>query len=147
MPGTFIICSTFGKNPAGRKMERIIKSFYFICCFSILISCNSNSLKQDQAEKTIREFLSTNTIQTSNGIVSAQTIHKIGKTNIFSQFNTSVKVYFNNKEGGQALALLFIFTRTPDNRWFLKSVEALDGPVQELSDWLKAREKLNIAVQ
>lgn len=127
-------------------MKTIKQAIYLICVFSILLSCTSNSLKQDQAEKTIREFLSGNSFETSKEIISPQTIQKIEKTNIFSQFNTSVKVYFKNKEGRKDFTLLFIFSRTPDNKWFLESIEGVDGTTQELSDWLKTKKNLNIAV-
>lgn len=119
-----------------------------ISCFAILGSCNeSNSLKQDRAEDGIRKYLSANSFETSQGAISSQTIQSIGKTNIFTQFNTSVKVYFNSKEPGQKLALLFIFTRTTGNDWFLESIESLDNTVPEITDWVRTRKNLKIAIQ
>ncbi len=128
-------------------MKKLNQIFYILCGFAILFSCNSNSLKQDQAEKTIREFLNTNSFETSKEVISPQTIQKIEETNIFSQFNTSVKVHFNNNESAQGLILSFIFTRTPDNKWFLQSIETQGSTSQELSEWLKTKKHLNIAVQ
>lgn len=129
-------------------MKAIKLSLYLICSLVFLLSCNitSNSLKQENAENTIRKFLSINTIETSEVIISPQTIKKIGNTNIFSQFNTSVKVYFSGKDG-QDRMLLFIFTRTAKNKWFLQSVEEVGEPIKGLSDWLSTKKKLNIAVQ
>jgi len=74
------------------------------------------------------------------------TVQKIGKTNIYAQFHTSVRVYFKRKDE-QILTLLFDFTRTSNNKWFLKSVEGLDDPIQELSNWLKINKNVNIAAQ
>ncbi len=127
-------------------MKKIKPSLYFICCFTIFISCNNNSLTQANAEKTIREFLSTHTIKTSTLEVSPSTIQTIAKTNVYSQFNTSVKVSFKSKVD-ENIMLLFLFTRTPRNKWFLKSVEGLDGPIQELENWLNTNKHLNIAAQ
>ena len=127
-------------------MKRIKQSLFFICCFTVFISCNRNALTQENAEKTIREFLSTHRISTSTVELSPSAIKKIEKTNIYSQFNTSVRVSFNSKNE-QGFTLLFDFTRTPKNKWFLKSVEEVDGSTQELSDWLNRNKKLNIAAQ
>jgi len=127
-------------------MKRIKISLFFIYCCIALTSCNRNSLTQENAESTIREFLKTNSIVTSELEVSPATVRKIGKTNIYSQFYTNVKVEFNtiNKAG---LTLLFDFKRTPNNKWFLKSVEGVNGSLQEHSNWLKANKNLNIAAQ
>ena len=129
-------------------MKRSKQLLYLIWCFVILLSCNinSNSLKQGKAEKAIRDFISKNRIETSEVVVTPQSISKIEKTNIYSQFNTSVRVNFNIKDE-HGFTLLFDFTRTPDNKWFLKSVEGVDGPIQGLSDWLQTKKNLNIAVQ
>lgn len=127
-------------------MNRIKQSLFLICCCITLTSCNSNSLTQENAEKTIREFLTTHNIKTSELEVSPATVRKIGKTNIYSQFHTSVRVDFNSKDE-QSLTLLFDFTRTPSNKWFLKSVEGVDGPIQELTNWLKTNKNVNIAAQ
>ena len=105
-----------------------------------------NSLTQANAETTIREFLSTHSITTSTLEVGPSTIQIIAKTNVYSQFNTSVRVSFRSKDD-EPFTLLFIFTRTARNKWFLKSVEGLDGPVQELENWLNTNKHLNIAAQ
>ena len=90
--------------------------------------------------------MSNHSIKTSKLEVSPSTIKKIEKTNIYSQFNTSVRVYFNSKQE-HGFTLLFDFTRTPDNKWFLKSVEGMDGPIQELTTWFTTNKNLNIAAQ
>ena len=126
-------------------MEIHNPTFFVVFGFVLLLSCNSNSLKQADAENTIRKFLANNSIETSKENVSPQTIKKIGKTNIYSQFNTSVRAYFTNKKGNEFI-ILFIFTRTPDNKWFLRSIEAETDVSQELKGWIKARKNLNVAV-
>lgn len=127
---------------------KIIKQLLaFICCFTVLVSCNSsNSLTQENAENTIRKFLTDHSIKTSNLEVSPAAIQKTGKTNIYAQFHTSVRVYFNSEEQ-QPFTLLFDFTRTPHNKWFLRSVEGIEGPLQELTNWLETNKNLNIAAQ
>lgn len=127
-------------------MKKIKPSLCLICYFTVFISCNSNSLTQANAEKTIREFLSTHRISTSTFEISSSTIQKIEKTNVYSQFDASVRVSFKSKNE-QGFTLLFDFTRTPKNKWFLKSVEEVDGSTQGLSDWLNRNKKLNIAAQ
>ena len=126
-------------------MKRIKQILYLFYCFTVLISCNSNSLTQENAEETIRTFLSDHSINTSRLEVSPSTVRKIEKTNIYAEFNTSVRVNFNSKD--ESFTLLFDFTRTPNNKWFLKSVEGVDGPIQELTNWLKTNKNLNIAAQ
>lgn len=128
-------------------MKCMAQSFYLLSCFALLLSCNkSNSLQWYQAENTIREYLFSNNIETAGGTVSQANIFKVEKPNIFAQFNTSVKVYFKNKTGGQGLPLLFVFSRTAKNKWFLSSVEPLDKPEPALAEWLKARQKLRVDV-
>jgi len=127
-------------------MNRIKQILYLIFCCIALTSCNSNSLTQENAEKTIRAFLTTHSIKTSELEVNPATVRKIGKTNIYAQFHTNVRVDFNSKSE-QNMKLLFDFTRTPSNKWFLQSVEGVDSPIQELTNWLKTKKNLNIKAQ
>lgn len=128
-------------------MKNINLSFCLICCLMIFVSCESNSLKQDNAESAIRGYVTNNRFETSKESINPEAIQKIGKTNVYTQFNTSVRVYFYNKEGKQHTRLLFIFTRTPRNKWFLESVESFEGASAELADWAKHKRKLKIPVQ
>jgi hypothetical protein len=124
-------------------MKQLTRIIYSICCLLVL-SCNWNGLKEEQAENTIRHFLAGNKLETPQTVITPETIAAFEKTNVFTQFNTSVKVHFNNRQGTQSTILRFIFTRTPKNKWFLTSVEAVDEPTQEIVNWFASKKKLDI---
>jgi len=129
-------------------MNNIKYLLILIYCCPAFISCNikSNSLTQENAEICIREFLASHSIKTSALEVSQTTIVKIGKTNIYSEYHTSVRTEFN-AGNDQTLTLLFDFTRKPGNKWFLKSVEEVDDPLPELTEWLNSNKSLQIVAQ
>ncbi len=121
--------------------------FYLILSCSLLFSCGkSNALKQEDAERTIKAYLTENTFETSQEIISVETIRKIDQTNVFTQFNTSVKVHFSGKPETRDSHLLFIFTRTPKNKWFLESIEAVGEVFSELAQWLTTKRQMNISI-
>lgn len=121
--------------------------FYLILSCSLLFSCGkSNALKQEDAERTIKAYLTENAFETNQEIISVKTIRKIDKTNVFTQFNTSVKVHFSGKPETRDSHLLFIFTRTPKNVWFLESIEAVGEVSPELEQWLATKRKLKVKV-
>ena len=125
-------------NAAKKKMVLCV------LLLALLTSCNSNRLMQADAEKVIKEYLSNNPIEISGETLNSSSIKKIGATNIFSQFNTSIRVFFDTM-AGQEITLLFIFTRTPKNKWFLKSIEEDKKSRPELADRV-SRKKLHIPV-
>lgn len=127
-------------------MKKIIHFLFIIFCSIASSSSKSNSLTQENAEKSIREFLTTHSLKTTELEISPTTIIKIGKTNVYSESHTCVKVDFNISNN-QSLTLLFDFSRKPKNRWFLRSVEEVDVPLQELTNWLKANKSVNITAQ
>ena len=127
-------------------MRELLTYLVLISCVTFL-SCNSNSLKQEAAERTIRQFLAEHPLTTEGVELSSNAIDKIEKANIYSQFYTSVRVNFKPRSNQEPLTLLFDFKRTTGNKWFLKTVEAVSGPVEELNPWLTANKNLNIPVE
>ncbi|MCW3073992.1 MAG: hypothetical protein JWP69_1061 [Flaviaesturariibacter sp.] len=128
-------------------MKQLTQTLLFACTIIFLCSCGkSNTLTQGNAEKTIRRFLADRPFATLAVVLNPAAISKIENTNIYSQFNTNVRVHFNRKEG-QGYRLLFDFTRTPDNRWYLKKVEGVEDTPEELASWLATNKKLNIPAQ
>jgi len=127
-----------------RKAIKIACFYFFV--FALLISCQSNALKQELAEKVIREYITNNPLETTFGLINLQTIQQIEKTNVFTEKNTKVKVIIN-PERGQEFSLDFIFYRTPGNQWFLQTIKADDYTTKPVEDWLRTKKNLNIGAQ
>ena len=113
----------------------------FICFTLFMLSCNinSNGLPQEKAEKVIRDFLAAHAGDRLT-VLSPTSIAKIEKANIYSQFNTSVTVNFRNPNNTD-FRMLFGFTKTAGNKWFLQSVEGRDNPSPEILLWQKSKKK------
>ena len=125
--------------------------------FLMLISCqfNSNNLKQENAENTIKDYISSFSIDNpeiaaQQNSFNAADITAIDKVNIYTQFRSSVDAHFNYKDTGSEknLVLKFLFERTPDNQWFLISIESVEGVTSEhMKTWLERNKNLRIPVQ
>jgi hypothetical protein len=123
-----------------KKMKHIA---CLILCIAMAACINSNALKQSDAEKTIRTFVSENNFDGTKEVVNEQAIKEIGETNIYTQYNTSVRTKFNGKNGD--FTLLFIFTKNPKhNDHYLEAVEAEGEVSQELKIWLSTKTNMRV---
>lgn len=124
--------------------------FLFKTLFSGLIffiSCESNALKQDLAEKSIRNFIEDHLLLTPEELISLQTIQKIFKADVFTEHKTRINVLFKT-EHSVSFTLRFIFSRTPKDQWYLESIQPGSGDLPTLiNDWLSDKKQLKIQVQ
>ncbi len=127
-------------------MNRLKFSILVMGCIFVLSACNnSNSLKQANAEKVIRDFLTTHEILTPEQKLNPDQIILIEKPNVYSQFYTNVRVDVSDNSR-QRLALVFDFKRSPNNKWVLQTVESADKN-EELKRRVIAHKNLNILTQ
>jgi hypothetical protein len=140
------------KNENQTKMKNLIIYVFSLLTLMCLFSCDTNKkLKQGNAEKAIKEFVSTNSFSdggSSSFEVSA--IVTIEPVNQFSEGEASSIVHFNYRDSysNEDLVLKFIFKRNIDKHWILTSVERVAGVgSQNMSNKLSKWLNINILAQ
>jgi hypothetical protein len=132
-----------------------------IICLSVILSlfsCDTNKkLKQENAEKAIKEFVQNNSIVGSGGwgqvgSFDVASIISIEPLSQFSENEASTIACFNYQEtysGKKNLTLKFNFKRNIDKQWYLINIEGVAGVGSETMSMRIYRDwkNLNILAQ
>ena len=116
---------------------------------------NSKKINQENAENTIKQFVSTNSFGSGNnlgvsGSFNENSINSIEQISQFTETEASSIVHFNYKDAfaNENLILKFNFKRDINKYWFLTSIEAVSGVgSQKMSDNINKWRILNVPVQ
>lgn len=127
-------------------MKKTFPMFLILLLAMFLEGCKSNALKEQNAAKAIREFVSTHNLRLPELEVSPTTLRTVSEPDVYSETETKVNATFQ-RGTEPAFTLVFHFTRKPDNHWFLFSIEGEEETSARLQAWLRTFPKLEIQVQ
>lgn len=132
---------------------------YIICLLTtiLLFSCDTNKkLKQQDAEKAIKEFVSKNGFNGNGswgqeGSFDINSIASIEPISQFSEDEASAITHFNFQDSfaGVKLILKFNFKRNVEKQWYLTKIDAVAGVGSEPMSIKVGRDwqNINILVQ
>ncbi len=124
------------------KVYKIILGLILTSC---IVSCSTNNkLNQEDAVKTIKEFLSKNPPPIYEGTFSVTSIEAV------SQFTENEASIIVHNSISPPIDLKIIFKKNMDNKWVLNSIDEINNSgisPRGFHKWINNNQNLNFIVQ